>query len=121
MGSRDYLAFETQERALRLNIRCARGPSRYPAYAYLLDIIYDYDFAESFTLVFTFMAVNVKGKYLDAVVHAIEHGSCVRISEYHPRKFDRPAPDAPFIESIEVVAAERAATAEDKDAERSAR
>ena len=102
-SDRVYQAFETHERAARLNIRCARIPSRYPGYNYLLDVIYDYDFSASFTLIYTFMVVEVKGRNLDPVVHAIAHGSCGRITEFHPRRHEKPAGDDPIIESVEIV------------------
>lgn len=107
-----YQAFETQERAARLNIRCARGPSRYPAFTYLLDIIFDYDFSASFTLIYTFMVVEVRGRNLDPVVHALAHGTCGRITEFHPRRHTKPGENEPFIESIEIVVAGRSSEEE---------
>lgn len=43
--------------------------------------------------------------HLGAVVHAISHGNCERISEFHTKFFDRPAPDEPVIEAIRITAA----------------
>lgn len=103
--SRAYSAFEVRDRATpRLHLRCARSPSRYPSYAYLLDIIADEDFVASFTLVYSFMVVNVTGKNLAPVIHAIAQNQCAGIAEFHPSRHDRPAEGEPVVEGIEVVA-----------------
>jgi hypothetical protein len=103
-GDRTYAAFAVREHAPRLNIRCARGPSRFPGYHYLLDIIFDYDFSAAFTLVYTFMVVEVTGQNLEPIAHAIAYGSCERIVEFHPRHHERPAAGEPMIEAIKIVA-----------------
>src|SRR5450759_2104974 len=74
-----YVAFEIREHTQRLHIHCATQPSRYPAYSSLLDIIHDHDFDKVFTLVYSFMMVEVTGNHLGAVVHAISLGNCERI------------------------------------------
>lgn len=101
-----YAAFEIRDRAERMHIHCATQPSRYPSYHHLLDIIFDHDFEGVFTLIYSFMAVEVTGKHLAPVVHAISFGNCGCIREYHKKLYGSPAPkNEPVIESITIVAA----------------
>jgi hypothetical protein len=102
---RAYAAFEVREHVQRLHIRCAAQPSRYPAYSCLLDIIHDHDFDKAFTLVYSFMVVEVTGNHLGAIVHAISSGNCERIHEYHRKLYEPPATNAPIIESITITSA----------------
>jgi hypothetical protein len=102
---RAYLAYEVREHPRGLHICCATQPSRFPAYSSLLDITFDHHFNKAFTLVYSFMLVEVTGTHLSAVVHAINYGNCERITEYHPKLHDPPAPDAPVIQSVKITAA----------------
>jgi hypothetical protein len=102
---RAYKAFDVREHPPRIHIHCATLPSHYPAYSSLLNIIFDHNFERAFTLVYSFMLVEVTGTYLGAVVHAINFGNCERLCEFHAKFYDRPAPDQPIIESIKVTAA----------------
>jgi hypothetical protein len=102
---RTYVAFETREHPSRIHILCATLPSHYPAYSSLLNIIFDHNFEKAFTLVYSFMLVEVTGNHLGAVVHAINYGNCERIREFHSKFYDRPAADQPIIEAIKVTAA----------------
>lgn len=102
---RAYVAFEVREHVQRLHIHCAAQPSRYPAYSSLLDIIHDHDFDKAFTLIYSFMMVEVTGNRLGAIVHAISSGSCERIHEYHSTLYDAPATNEPVIESITITSA----------------
>jgi hypothetical protein len=104
-SDRTYTAFEVRERAERMHIHCATQPSRFPSYNYLLDIIYDHDFDSIFTLIYSFMTVEVTGKHLAPIVHAINFGTCERIREYHSKLYDPPAKDAPIIQAIKITAA----------------
>jgi len=100
---REYQAYHSQDKVLRLDIRRASGASHCPALTYLLDIIYGARFHTSFVLVFTFMTVTVKGKNLRDVVQALRLGKCSALTEFHAELFDPPAADAPVITSIEIV------------------
>ena len=102
---RAYAAHEVREHPQRLHICCATQPSHYPAYSSLLDIIHDHDFDKAFTLVYSFMLVEVTGNNLGAIVHAISYGNCERINEYHAKFYDRPAANVPIIESVTITAA----------------
>ena len=105
-GDRAYLAFETSDRAERMNIMRAAAPSRFPSYSYLLDISFDHHLQSAFTLIYTFMIVEVTGRNLEPVVHAIGMGKCERIREYHAKLHDRPAEGEPLIEKISITAAD---------------
>jgi hypothetical protein len=102
---RAYVAYEVREHAQRLHIHCAAQPSRYPAYSSLLDIIHDHDFDKAFTLIYSFMMVEVTGNHLGAIVQAISLGNCERIHEYHRKLYDSPGPNQPIIESITITSA----------------
>ena len=102
---RAYVAFEVREHPQRLHIHCAAQPSHYPAYSSLLNIIHDHNFDKAFTLVYSFMLVEVTGNHLGAIVHAISYGNCERIHEFHRKLYEPPAPNAPIIESITITSA----------------
>jgi hypothetical protein len=102
---RAYVAYEVREHAQRLHIHCAAQPSHFPVYSCLLDIIYDHDFGKTFTLVYSFMMVEVAGHHLGAVVEAISAGNCERIREYHRKLYDAPDPGAPLIDSVTITVA----------------
>ncbi len=102
---RAYVAHEVREHPQRLHICCAAQPSHYPAYSSLLNIIHDHNFDKAFTLVYSFMLVEVTGNHLGAIVHAISYGNCERINEYHAKLYDRPAANDPIIESVTITAA----------------
>ena len=104
-NDRTYKAFETREHPADLHIRCAALPSHYPAYSSLLNIIFDENFERAFTLVYSFMLVEITGNYLGAVVHAISYRTCEHIREFHTKFYDRPADGEPIIESIKITAA----------------
>jgi hypothetical protein len=104
-AERVYAAYDVREHTQRLHIHCAAQPSRFPAYSCLLDIIYDHDFDKTFTLVYSFMMVEVTGNHIGAIVDAISAGNCERIQEYHRKLYDPADPGAPVIDSITITAA----------------
>lgn len=102
---RVYIPQEFRDHPQRLHICCATQPSHYPAYSSLLNIIHDHTFDKAFTLVYSFMLVEVTGNNLGAIVHAINYGNCERIFEYHSKIYDKPSPNEPVIESVTITAA----------------
>jgi hypothetical protein len=103
---RAYVAFEVRDHANRLHIRCATQPSRYPTYNSLLDIVHEHDFDSLFTLIYSFMTVEVTGQHLGEIVHAVSFGNCERIHEWHRKFYDPPAPGEPVIEKIVITTAD---------------
>jgi hypothetical protein len=102
-----YVAFEVLQHAQRLHIVMAAEPSEFPGYPYLLNIHFDQHQQSGFTLIYTFMVVQVTGRNLWPVVHAINLGNCALMREYHPKLYSRPpAGDEPFIEKIHIIAAD---------------
>lgn len=100
----EYVAFDAKDMVARLKIRRATEPTRSPGYAYLLDVVYDGPFGTSFTLVFTFLMVFVRGRNLQPVIAALEMNTADFIQEFDASKWQKPTDEkAPFIESIKVV------------------
>jgi FixJ family two-component response regulator len=64
---------------------------------------FDGHYGLNFTLCYEHMIVMVRGKNLQGLVAALQTGTVDFIQEYHPELWDKPAADAPLIESIEVV------------------
>jgi len=104
-GDREYKAFETRDHAACIDIKCATGPSHYPAYSSLLNVIYDHHFGKAFTMVYSFMLVEITGSNLSPIVHAISFRNCERITEFHTKLHDRPAQSEPIVESVRITAA----------------
>jgi len=52
------------------------------------------------------MVVTIEGENLEPVLHAIQSGTCERITEFSAAKHNKPAPGQPFIERIEIDAAD---------------
>lgn len=98
-----YVAFGGKDRVERLRIRRAMAPTRSPRYLHLQDMAYDGKFGTNCVLVYEFMMVQVRGKNLQGMIVAIENGTVDFIQEYDPDLWPKPADDAPFIESIEVI------------------
>lgn len=53
------------------------------------------------------MVVEVKGRKLESVVHAITHGNCGKIIEFDPQRYEAPGADEPVIERVEIFTGEK--------------
>ena len=98
-----YAAFGGKDRVERLRIRRVLDHVRSPRYLHLHDITYDGYHGFNFVLYFEHLIVTVRGKNLQGLVAALENSTVDFIQEYHPEVWDKPADDAPIIESIEVI------------------
>jgi|ERR1700722_3718117 len=98
-----YQAFDAKDKVIRLDIHRAAGPSHALPYAYLLDVIYGRRFYTKFLLVYRFLLIEVKGKNLREVILALKQHRAEYLQEYHPREFEAPEADMPFIESIDII------------------
>ena len=105
---RAYVAFTVRDQAERLEINRAAAPTRFPATSYLLDISYDRFHQSAFTLVYTFMVVDVQGWNLEPVVDAISLGNCGCITEFDKHQHDQPGKGQPLIESIQITTVDEA-------------
>jgi hypothetical protein len=113
-GPDEYCAFATKDKVHRLRIRCAAALTHSPGYNILLDIVYDGHHGTHFVLVYTTLAVLVRGKNLQKIIFAIENGMGDYIQEFDPKRWTKPIDlEAPFIESIEVKATPNNSTNED--------
>lgn len=113
-ADRAYEAHEVADRPHALEIMRATQPSRFPSYSYLLDIVFDRHLQSAFTLVYTFMIVEVYGCDLAPVVHAISARKCERIREFDRKRHDPPAAGQPIIEGIQITAADEKNTSKEQ-------
>ena len=98
-----YTAFRLGKRRERLLIARATQPFRCPAYHELRDTSFDQACQEGFYLFFHAMTVEVIGKNLWPVWHAVSSNRCAAIYEYHAKLYPAlPAKGEPLIESIKI-------------------
>lgn len=90
-----------------MEILCISQPSQSPQSRFFLTAVFSADFDDSFTLLYSFMAVEIKGKNLKAVRQAIQNGRCDFIQEYNEEEFLPPPKGDPVIESIHFVAGDK--------------
>lgn len=103
-----YAAFDTRGKAFPyLEIRCVTKLSHAPQFKCFIKTIPGTDFDHSFTLLYSFMAVEIRGRNLDAMRRAIQTGHCEFIQEFHDWDFLQPLPGWPVIESIEFITGEK--------------
>jgi hypothetical protein len=105
-GKLVYEAFNPKDKTKVLEIRTAQGIHHAPAYAYLLNVISDGERGLEISLLFSFMAVDIKGKHLQALARALIKRESAFIQEYDGGKFAPPEPGGAVIESIAITARE---------------
>lgn len=88
-------------------ILCVSQPSQSPQSRFFLTAVFSADFDDAFTLLYSFMAVEIKGKNLKEVRQAVQNGRCEFIQEYNGDEFLPPARNEPVIESIHFVAGDK--------------
>lgn len=104
-GRRQYEAYDKQGKpSPYTEIHCIMQPSQSPQSRFLLSTIYSADVDEAFTLIYSFLAVEIKGRNLKEVRRAIQSGRCEFIQEYHENEFLPIAQGQPVIESIKFIA-----------------
>jgi hypothetical protein len=107
-GKKPYEAFDsTGKPSLYTEIRCVLQPSQSPQSRFFLAAIFSADYEDSFTLIYSFMAVEIKGKHLKEVRQAIQSGKCEFIQEYDENEYLPPAKGEPVIESVRFTAGEK--------------
>jgi hypothetical protein len=100
---RIYKAFELHDRADCIEIERINQASRLPSYAYLIDISYDHHHHSGITLFFSFgMVVEITGRNLYEVMHAIKYRRCDHIRPFDKQRHDLPAEGQPFIATITI-------------------
>lgn len=99
-----YAAFGQSGKGLeRLEIRKVLGAWHAPSYRYLMDIAFNGKYGTEIVLTYSFLLVKIKGGNLYSVLTALLDGTCAFVQEYHENEFTPPSPDAPVIDSIEIV------------------
>ncbi len=58
-----------------------------PQSRFFLAAVFSADFDDAFTLLYSFMAVEIKGRHLKEVRQAIQNSRCGFIQEYHENEF----------------------------------
>ena len=99
----EYTAFGVRDKVQRLRIRSLTAPVNSPGYNILLNVVYDGEHGTHFMLVYTVLAVLVRGKNLQKLIFAIENGHADFIQQFDPARWKKPPEaDATIIDSIEV-------------------
>jgi hypothetical protein len=88
-------------------ILCASQPSQAPQSRFFLTSIFGAGYDDAFTLIYSFMAVEIRGQRLKEVRQAIQNGVCGFIQEYDAEEFLPPAKGEPVIESVKFIAGEK--------------
>lgn len=90
-----------------MEIRCVTQPSQSPQSRFFMAAIFSSDYDNVFTMIYSFMAVEVRGRNLKEVRRAIQNNRCEFIQEYHENEFQKPDKNAPVIESIRFITGEK--------------
>lgn len=107
-GKKSYEAYDKNGRPCPYTeILCISQPSQSPQSRFFLTAVFSADFDDAFTLLYSFMAVEIKGKHLKEVRQAVQNGRCKFIQEYNEGEFLPPARGVPVIESIRFVAGDK--------------
>jgi hypothetical protein len=105
---RPYEAFDRRDKPCSFTeILCIAHPSQSPQLRFFLAAIFNADDDDAFTLLYSYMAVEVKGRNLKEVRRAIQLGRCEFIQEYHENEFTKPGKSDPVIESIHFITGEK--------------
>jgi hypothetical protein len=105
---RAYHAFDTADKpASYTEIRCILQPSQSLQSRFLMAVVFSSDYDDAFTLIYSFLAVEIRGQHLKDVKRAIQNGRCEFIQEYHENEFVKPPKDAPVIDSVKFITGEK--------------
>ena len=107
-GKKPYEAYDKKGRpSPYTEVLCISQPSQSPQSRFFLAAVFSADFEDSFTLIYSFMAVEIKGKHLKEVRQAVQSGRCEFIQEYDESEYLPPAKGEPVVESVRFVAGEK--------------
>lgn len=107
-GKKPYEAYDKNGKpSPYTEIRCVLQPSQSPQSRFFMAAVFSTDYDDAFTLLYSFMAVEVKGRNLKEVRRALQIGRCEFIQEYHENEFQNPGNDAPVIETIKFITGEK--------------
>jgi len=107
-GKRPYEAFDkTGKPSPYTEIRCVTQSSQSPQSRFFMAAVFSSDFDSAFTLIYSFLAVEVRGQHLAEIRRAIQQGHCEFIQEFHENEFLPLRPGQPVIESIRFITGEK--------------
>lgn len=99
-----YAAYGTGDRRQeRLELRRVLGTWHSLPYRYLLNVVFNGNYATELVLLYSTQLVQIAGRNMQPIIRAILEGTCTFLQDYHPNEFTPPSPDAPVIASIEYV------------------
>jgi hypothetical protein len=107
-GKKPYEAYDRQGRTCPYTeILCVSQAWQSPQFQFFLAAVFSAAYDDAFTLIYSFMAVEIKGRNLKEVRQAVQSGKCEFIREYDETVFLPPARGEPVIESIRFIAGEK--------------
>jgi len=107
-GKRPYEAYDKRGKPCPYTeILCITQPSQSPQSRFFLAAVFSADFDDAFTLLYSFMAVEIKGRHLKEVRQAVQNGRCEFIQEYHENEFLPPGEGQPVIESVRFITGDK--------------
>ncbi len=107
-SKRPYEAYDKQGKPSPFTeIRSLAQPSQAPQSRFLLSVIFSADAEEAFTLIYSFQAVEIKGRNLQEVRQAMQHGRCSFLQEYDERRYHTQGQGEPVITSIRFITSDK--------------
>jgi hypothetical protein len=107
-GKKLYEAYDKKGRSCPYTeILCITQPSQSPQSRFFMAAVFSSDLDDAFTLVYSFLAVEIKGRNLKEIRRAIQNGRCEFIQEFHANEFVPPAKGESVIEAIRFITGEK--------------
>lgn len=98
---KSYEAFDTTGKPCPYTeFRCVSQPSQSPQSRFFLAAVFSADDDTALTLLYSFMAAEIRGKHLNAIRLAVQNGRCSFLQEFDEATFLPPGSDEPVVESI---------------------
>jgi hypothetical protein len=103
-----YEAFDTTGKLCPYTeFRCVSQPSQSPQSRFFLGAVFCADEDTALTLLYSFLAVEVRGRHLEAVRLAVQNGRCSFLQEFNEAIFLPPGNDVPVIESLRFLTGQK--------------
>lgn len=96
-----YAAFKAVAAPLRrIDIRPRRDAQRLVSYASIGDIVYA---GNRIGILGHTCTIDIEGRNLASLIQALQEERVLYIQEFSPKRFGKPADDAPVVESIKII------------------
>jgi hypothetical protein len=103
-----YEAFDTTGKPCPYTeFRCVSLPSQSPQSRFFLEAVFRADEDTALTLLYSFLAVEIRGRHLRAIRLAVQNGCCSFLQEIDEAIFLPPGNDVPVIESIRFLTGQK--------------